>query len=50
LGIYSGGVVMGRVSVPADVAGRVGFLAGGGSDCVTGQTLIIDGGIQSSCV
>jgi len=35
---------MGRVSVPADVADRVGFLAGRGSDCVTGQTLIIDGG------
>jgi len=44
LGICSGGVVMGRVSVPADVADRVGFLAGRGSDCVTGQTLIIDGG------
>ncbi|KAL6714772.1 hypothetical protein ACLMJK_008198 [Lecanora helva] len=45
---YSGNILMGRVSVPEDVADTVSFLAGRGSDYMTGQTLIIDGGIQFS--
>ena len=45
---YSGGILMGRVSVPEDVADTVSYLAGKGSDYMTGQTLIIDGGIQFS--
>jgi len=37
---------MGRVSVPEDVAKVVGgFLAGGDSEFVTGQTIVVDGGI-----
>lgn len=39
---------MGRVSVPDDVAKVVGgFLAGKDSDFVTGQTIVVDGGIVS---
>ncbi|KAH9907308.1 hypothetical protein F4778DRAFT_799629 [Xylariomycetidae sp. FL2044] len=37
-----------RVSVPEDVAGLVSFLAGGDSNFVTGQTLLVDGGINFS--
>lgn len=37
---------MGRVSVPEDVAKVVGgFLCGRDSDFVTGQTIVVDGGI-----
>ena len=43
---YSGGILLGRASVPEDVAKTVSFLAGPDSDYMTGQTLIIDGGIQ----
>lgn len=35
-----------RVSVPEDVAKFVSFLAGSDSDFVTGQTQIVDGGIN----
>ena len=35
---YSGGILMGRVSVPEDVAETVSYLAGKGSDYMTGQT------------
>lgn len=45
---YSGTILMGRVSVPEDVAKTVSFLASEGSEYMTGQTLIIDGGIQFS--
>ncbi|KAL1999569.1 hypothetical protein VTN02DRAFT_4345 [Thermoascus thermophilus] len=39
-------VALGRPSVPEDVAGLVGgFLAGPESDYVTGQTVVVDGGI-----
>jgi NAD(P)-dependent dehydrogenase (short-subunit alcohol dehydrogenase family) len=30
--------------VPEDVVGAVVFLAGGDSDFITGQTIVIDGG------
>jgi NAD(P)-dependent dehydrogenase (short-subunit alcohol dehydrogenase family) len=36
---------MGRLGEPADVAGAVAFLAGSDAGWVTGQTLVIDGGL-----
>lgn len=36
--------VLGRVSVPEDVAGAVSWLASPGSDFVTGQCVVCDGG------
>lgn len=39
---------LGRVSVPDDVARMVSYLAGPDSDYVTGQTMLVDGGIQFS--
>lgn len=39
---------LGRVSVPEDVAAMVSYLAGPDSDYVTGQTMLVDGGIQFS--
>lgn len=41
-------ILLGRVSVPNDVAQLVSFLAGPDSDCITGQTILVDGGIQFS--
>jgi len=38
-------IALGRTSVPADVAKTVSYLASPDSDYMTGQTLIIDGGI-----
>jgi NAD(P)-dependent dehydrogenase (short-subunit alcohol dehydrogenase family) len=35
-----------RAGLPADVVGAVLFLAGPGSDFITGQTLVVDGGRQ----
>ena len=45
---YSGAILMGRVSVPEDVADTVSYLASRGCGYMTGQTLIVDGGIQFS--
>lgn len=43
---YSGDLIaLGRTSVPEDPAKVVSFLASGDSDYMTGQTLVIDGGI-----
>ena len=39
---------LGRVSVPEDVAAMVSYLASEDSDYVTGQTMLVDGGIQFS--
>ncbi len=39
---------MGRVSVPEDVSKVVGFLCGPGSEFVTGQNIVVDGGILFS--
>ena len=39
---------LGRVSAPGDVAAMVSYLAGPDSDYVTGQTMLVDGGIQFS--
>jgi len=41
-------IPLGRVSVPEDVAGLVGFLASPDADYITAQTYIVDGGIQNS--
>lgn len=39
-------ILLGRTSVPTDVAKTVSFLASPDSDYMTGQTIVIDGGIQ----
>jgi NAD(P)-dependent dehydrogenase (short-subunit alcohol dehydrogenase family) len=41
-------IALGRLSRGDDVAGVVDWLAGGGSDYVTGQTVIVDGGVHFS--
>ena len=42
---YVGGIALGRAETPDDVAALVSYLAGPDSDYVTGQAIIIDGGI-----
>lgn len=42
---FSSGIPLGRVSQPADVAGTVAFLISPASDYMTGQCLMIDGGM-----
>ncbi|KAJ3914142.1 3-oxoacyl-reductase [Lentinula edodes] len=41
-------ITLGRTSVPEDVAKMVSFLASSDSDYVTGQTMLVDGGIAFS--
>lgn len=43
---FSKDIAMGRLSEPEDVAAAVAFLAGPDSNYMTGQTLIVDGGMQ----
>ena len=43
---FSKDIALGRLSTPEDVAAAVAFLAGPDSNYVTGQTLIVDGGMQ----
>lgn len=38
-------IALGRTSVPEDVSNTVSFLASPDSDYMTGQTIVIDGGI-----
>ncbi|KAK3983883.1 acetoin dehydrogenase-like protein [Cladorrhinum sp. PSN332] len=38
-------IALGRTSVPEDVANLVGFLASQDADYITGQTMLVDGGI-----
>ena len=45
---YSQDILLGRVSVPEDVASLVSYLAGPDSAYVTGQTMLVDGGMQFS--
>ena len=45
---YSNLIHLGRVSVPEDVASFVSYLASPDSDYMTGQSVMIDGGIQFS--
>ncbi|QJT81105.1 acetoin reductase [Kosakonia sp. MUSA4] len=42
---YVGGIALGRAETPDDVASLVSYLAGPDSDYVTGQSILIDGGI-----
>jgi len=38
-------IALGRTSVPEDVSSVVSFLCGKDSDYMTGQTVVVDGGI-----
>src|SRR5690606_40290926 len=42
---FSESIALGRVERPEDVAAFVSYLASRGSDCMTGQSVLIDGGI-----
>ena len=42
---YTRGIALGRVSEPEDVAAVVAFLSGPDSDYITGQSIVVDGGI-----
>jgi meso-butanediol dehydrogenase/(S,S)-butanediol dehydrogenase/diacetyl reductase len=42
---FASGILLGRVSTPEDVAGLVTFLASSGSDHITGQLIMVDGGM-----
>ena len=42
---FAAGIPLGRVSLPDDVAGTVDFLLSPASDYMTGQCLMIDGGM-----
>ena len=39
-------ITLKRLSEPEDVAAAVSFLAGADSNYITGQTIIVDGGMQ----
>jgi meso-butanediol dehydrogenase/(S,S)-butanediol dehydrogenase/diacetyl reductase len=41
-------IALGRTSVPDDIANFVSYLASKDSDYMTGQSIMIDGGIQFS--
>ena len=43
---YVEGIALGRPETPEDVAAFVSYLAGPGSDYMTGQTPVIDGGMR----
>jgi meso-butanediol dehydrogenase / (S,S)-butanediol dehydrogenase / diacetyl reductase len=45
---FGAGIALGRLQTPADVAALVSYLAGPDSDYVTGQSIIIDGGMVYS--
>lgn len=42
---YTAGITLGRISESTEVAGVVAFLAGPDSDYITGQSIIVDGGM-----
>lgn len=42
---YTRGITLDRLSEPEDVASVVGFLAGRDSDYITGQSIVVDGGM-----
>lgn len=42
---FSASILLGRPSLPADIVGTTTFLASAASDYMTGQTLMIDGGM-----
>lgn len=43
---FSKDIALGKLEDPEDIANAVSFLAGPDSDAITGQTLIVDGGMQ----
>ena len=42
---FVGGIALGRAETPDDVAGCVSFLAGPDATYITGQSIVIDGGL-----
>jgi meso-butanediol dehydrogenase/(S,S)-butanediol dehydrogenase/diacetyl reductase len=42
---FSQSILLGRVSFPKDISGVTTFLASGASDYITGQTIMVDGGM-----
>ncbi len=42
---YTAEISLGRYEVPTDVANLVSFLASPDSDYITGQTILVDGGM-----
>lgn len=42
---FSQSILLGRVSLPKDITGVTTFLASDASDYVTGQTVMVDGGM-----
>jgi meso-butanediol dehydrogenase/(S,S)-butanediol dehydrogenase/diacetyl reductase len=42
---FSQSILLGRVSVPKDITGVTTFLASPASDYITGQTVMVDGGM-----
>jgi gluconate 5-dehydrogenase len=44
----TGRIPLGRVADPRDVVGTAIFLCAGASDFITGQVLMVDGGITAS--
>lgn len=42
---FVGSIALGRAQTPQDVANLVSYLAGPDSDYMTGQSILIDGGI-----
>jgi meso-butanediol dehydrogenase/(S,S)-butanediol dehydrogenase/diacetyl reductase len=42
---FSAGILLGRPATPEDIAGTAAFLASSDSDYMTGQIIMIDGGM-----
>jgi meso-butanediol dehydrogenase/(S,S)-butanediol dehydrogenase/diacetyl reductase len=42
---FSAGILLGRPATPEDIAGTAVFLASSDSDYMTGQIIMIDGGM-----
>jgi meso-butanediol dehydrogenase/(S,S)-butanediol dehydrogenase/diacetyl reductase len=45
MGQFTKNIALGRMSQPSDVAAFVSYLAGPDSDFMTGQSVLIDGGM-----